>query len=207
MIESIGRGVLDSPPEPVIRPTEGRTGWRGMTSLLAIRRDDENHSRGMFCPRFCKFVAPLKNRGRRECRVRAAPAVSCAKNCTMAHTSIQGSGEHSDIPCAMALRRTSCSPRRANSSCHRRLRETSRKLGTSNGCQDHTTWPYAPAFRPARKHHPFGTMLPRLTPKRPSHPSPTFRDDREAPLMRAGTGRYIVLICRNEKQNIFALGA
>src|SRR5688572_33507443 len=27
------------------------------------------------------------------------------------HTSIQGSGEHTDIPCAMALRLTSCSPR------------------------------------------------------------------------------------------------
>jgi hypothetical protein len=27
------------------------------------------------------------------------------------HTSIQVSGEHTDIPCAMALRRTSCSPR------------------------------------------------------------------------------------------------
>src|SRR5688572_17805739 len=27
------------------------------------------------------------------------------------HTSIQGSGEHTDIPCATALRLTSCSPR------------------------------------------------------------------------------------------------
>jgi hypothetical protein len=27
------------------------------------------------------------------------------------HTSIQGSGEHTDIPCAMALRLTSCSSR------------------------------------------------------------------------------------------------
>ena len=25
-----------------------------------------------------------------------------------------------------------------------------RKLGTSNGCQDHTTWPYASAFSSAR---------------------------------------------------------
>jgi hypothetical protein len=30
--------------------------------------------------------------------------------------------------------------------CHRRRRDTSRKLGTSNGCQDHTTWPYVLAF-------------------------------------------------------------
>src|ERR1700754_2207189 len=34
-----------------------------------------------FSPESFKFVVPLKNRGRRECRVRAAPAVSCAKSC------------------------------------------------------------------------------------------------------------------------------
>jgi hypothetical protein len=32
-------------------------------------------------PELCKFVVPLLKRGRRECRVRAAPAVSCAKDC------------------------------------------------------------------------------------------------------------------------------
>src|SRR6185436_18216333 len=31
---------------------------------------------------------------------------------TKLHTSIQGSGKHSGLPCAMALRFTSCSPRR-----------------------------------------------------------------------------------------------
>jgi hypothetical protein len=39
-----------------------------------------------------------------------------------AHTSIQVSGEHADIPCAMALRLTSCSSRRRIPFCHRRLR-------------------------------------------------------------------------------------
>jgi hypothetical protein len=34
----------------------------------------------MICPRFFKFICPSANRGRRECRVRAAPAVSCAKS-------------------------------------------------------------------------------------------------------------------------------
>jgi hypothetical protein len=36
--------------------------------------------------------------GSRECRMRAAPAVSCAKALEKAHTSIQGSGEHPTFP-------------------------------------------------------------------------------------------------------------
>jgi hypothetical protein len=40
---------------------------------LAISRHD--------LPEVCKFACPSAKRGRRECRVRAAPAVSCAKNC------------------------------------------------------------------------------------------------------------------------------
>ena len=112
-------------------------------------------SRGTLCPSFANSLSLSRSRGRRECRVRAAPAVSCAKKLHI------GAHEHT------GQRRTLRHPLRngftayfvlspvANSSCHRRLRDTSRKLGTSNGCQDHTTWPYAPAFRPAFKHHPF----------------------------------------------------
>src|SRR5258705_14006343 len=53
-----------------------------------------------------------KLRGRREDRVLAAPAVSraiCANKWAHEHT---GQLEHSGLPCAMALRLTSCSPRR-----------------------------------------------------------------------------------------------
>src|SRR4030095_2033609 len=50
-------------------------------------------------------------RGRRECRVHAAPAVSCAKNCAFGAHEHTGERKHSDIPCATALRLTSCSPR------------------------------------------------------------------------------------------------
>jgi len=42
--------------------------------------DTSPPSHGMFSPEVFQFVAPLRKRGRRECRVRAAPAVSCA-NC------------------------------------------------------------------------------------------------------------------------------
>src|ERR1700738_5094015 len=49
-----------------------------------------------------KFLA-LHKRGRRESRMRAAPAVSCAKLCKNTHTSIQVQRRQSDFPCAMVL--------------------------------------------------------------------------------------------------------
>src|SRR5438034_9103143 len=52
-----------------------------------------------------------QTRGRRECRVRAAPAVSCAKNVHYGAREHTGQRKHSDIPCAMALRLISRSPR------------------------------------------------------------------------------------------------
>ncbi len=86
--------------------------------------------------------------------MRAAPAVSYANGesgCAHEHT---GSAEASGIPCVMVLRLMPRSPRRRIRLvtvvggfqrllqpgrvwiCHRRL-------GTSNGCQDHTVLPYA----------------------------------------------------------------
>ena len=62
-------------------------------------------------PRSCGSFRPLEVRGRRECRMRAAPAVSCAivhKNAAHEHT---GQRRASDIPCAMALRLITRSPR------------------------------------------------------------------------------------------------
>jgi hypothetical protein len=51
-----------------------------------------------------RFVVPQTG-GSRECRMRAAPAVSRAKGGKKkAHTSIQVQRRTSDIPCAMALR-------------------------------------------------------------------------------------------------------
>src|SRR5207249_2888318 len=41
--------------------------------------DTTPHSRGAMRPRFCKIRSPKENRGRRECRVPNAPAVSRAK--------------------------------------------------------------------------------------------------------------------------------
>ena len=69
-----------------------------------------SRSRGATHPSFAQTFSP--ERGSGECRVRAAPAVSCAKCTKKAHTSIQVQRKHSGIPHAMALRLMPCSPRR-----------------------------------------------------------------------------------------------
>jgi hypothetical protein len=104
--------------------------------------------------------SPSKTRGRRECRVRAAPAVSCAMESRCAHEHT-GSAEASGIPCVMALRLMPCSSRRRirlvtvvggfAATRPGRVRDGHRRLGTSNGCQNHTVLPYAKnVVRPAR---------------------------------------------------------
>ena len=64
------------------------------------------------CARVMRQPCPSKDRGRRESRVRAAPAVSCAK-CAQEHAHEHtGSAEASGLPCAMVLRLIARSPRR-----------------------------------------------------------------------------------------------
>jgi hypothetical protein len=98
--------------------------------------------------------ATLK-RGRGESRVPAAPAASRAK-VKVAHELVTtGSPEQSGLPCAMVLTAYFVLSPATNSCCHRHRRIRAgqtrsgrlslRKLDTSNGCQDHTTSPYASA--------------------------------------------------------------
>jgi hypothetical protein len=156
-------------------------------------------------------------------RAQGMPGARCTRGlmCQSAqewrHTSIQGSGEHSDIPCAMALRLTPRSPWRripfVTIACGlkvlstRLARHRLRRLGISNGCQDHTASPYAassidpsaslvlPAEVPteALKHRSSCTpsiahevhlalrYLARAMLPRPPHPIPTFSDDGRRP--------------------------
>ncbi len=120
----------------------------------------------------CIFVCPLRNRGRREDRVLAAPAVSraiCANKSAHEHT---GQREHSGLPCAMALQLTSCSSRRTallppsppRSSLLENLTPAPRR-------QNHTTSPYA-----SGAHVLCAFRVHRI--------SPHVRDDREPPLNR-----------------------
>jgi hypothetical protein len=142
-------------------------------------------------------------RGRRECRVRAAPAVSCAKMHKEAHTSIQVQTEQSGIPCTMVLRLIPRSPRRrirfvtvadGLKDCPNPVGSTPlRQLDTSNGCQDHTALPYAAS--------PVVCTLCSLTDQSPpcehdhapdaaasTVSRPNVRDDGQRPSSRDGMG-------------------
>jgi hypothetical protein len=130
--------------------------------------------------RVMPLVSHPKKRGRGECRVRAAPAVSCAKAVRKSaheHTGSAESIRHSlrnGFTAYIAL-----SPA-TNSSCHRRrrigglvepgwARKDLRRLDTSNGCQDHAVLPYA-ATRLRQKASPgFGAV--RLARRRFAHES------------------------------------
>ena len=72
---------------------------------LAMTEGMVSRSRGTDSARALHDNSPTlsKKRGRRECRMRAAPAVSCAMCTRSAHTSIQVQRRTSDIPCAMAF--------------------------------------------------------------------------------------------------------
>ena len=121
---------------------------RGKRHTFAFSRRD--------APEVLQIVLRLEIRGRREDRVRAAPAVSCAIAQTKTHMSIQVKRRASGLPCAMALRLMPRSPRRRillfvtvisgltvleNPVGFKNLR----RLDISNGCQDHTVLPYASA--------------------------------------------------------------
>ena len=74
---------------------------------------------------------------------RCTRGLAC-KSVEKTHTSIQVQRRQSDIPCAMALRLISCSPRSGRAPCHRRCAEINRhNLTPASGRRDHTTLPYA----------------------------------------------------------------
>ena len=117
----------------------------------------------------CIKFPVLLFRGRREDRVLAAPAVSraiCANKTAHEHT---GQREHSGLPCAMALRLTSCSPRRtALLPPSPRRKQTLRSLTPAPRRPNHTTSPYASGAYVYR-----ALSVHRI--------SPHVRDDRERP--------------------------
>jgi hypothetical protein len=80
----------DAPLKPSSLRSQGR------------RVDIPPHSRDTMRPSFASSFAP-KTRGRREDRVRAAPAVSCANRHIKTRTRIQVQRRQSGLPCAMVL--------------------------------------------------------------------------------------------------------
>ena len=84
--------------------------------------DTVSRSRGLIGPSFAGNFPPSSNRGRRECRMRAAPAISCANSAKKVHTSIQGSGEHPTFPAQWFDGLSRAHPGVSGSSRLRRLR-------------------------------------------------------------------------------------
>ena len=83
--------------------------------------DTRPHSRGGMRPRVaCRRPSKAEGAGNAGCALHPRSRVQKAKRKT--HTSIQVQRRHSGIPCAMALRLTSRSPRRIGLCCLRRLR-------------------------------------------------------------------------------------
>jgi hypothetical protein len=152
-------------------------------------------------PEFAKRC-PSKDRGSRGYRVRAAPAVSCAKLCEKAHTSIQVQRKHSGIPRAMALRLMPCSSRRRIRLVtvvggSRLIRPgwvdfASAQLDTSNGCRNHTVLPYALAPFVLRAGHRSRETRPATPPradaKRVHRILAHVRDDARPPLLPGKDG-------------------
>src|SRR5258707_9133209 len=133
-------------------------------------------------PSFAISPCPPKYRGRRESRVRAAPAVSrarCAQEHAHEHT---GSAESIRPSLRNGFTAYNALSPATNSCCHRRLRiddpahpgwvlQNLRRLGISNGCQDHTPSPYA-ATSTTRLGRPFAACR-------------SFGEGVEAPFVRA----------------------
>jgi hypothetical protein len=169
-------------------------------------------------PSFVSFSTLVKRRGRREDRVRAAPAVSCAmctKKCAHEHT---GSAESIRPSLRNGFTAYGALFPATNSSCHRRRRikgfanpvgpaKTSADLtpatgaGTTRFCR--TLW---------RRRLALTKSLTGQT--RPAIPSCTdaaastashraFRDDRDPPLFSGETGRVKSLICPTRQGEFF----
>ena len=117
----------------------------GGVVLRGVAGDDTaSRSRGLICPRLAIEFPYPPNRGRRECRVHAAPAVSCAKVCKKAHTSIQVQRRHPTFPAQWLYglyRALPGGPGLLSPSPVRSLILTN--LTPASGHQDHTTSPYA----------------------------------------------------------------
>jgi hypothetical protein len=126
-------------------------------------------------PGFGQDIVPPTNRGRRECRVPRAPAASRAKMKKHAELVTTGSLETFQHSLREWFTAYSVLSPVIGLGCHRRRAKlVSRNLMPASRHQDHTASLSA-------------SVRSSCAPKRPSHPIPNARDDRETPLL-AGSG-------------------
>ncbi len=153
-------------------------------------------------PRFAVSRAPPKERGRRECRVHAAPAVSCA-NCAKAKRTrayrFSGGNPASPAQWSYGLYRALpgdeflLSPSSADQGLASQSRLGGRAsadltpatgVRTTRFCRTQISAVRLARSEPLTKNRP-AIQVTRPTLPRPPHPAPNVRDDRDTPLLRA----------------------
>jgi hypothetical protein len=135
-------------------------------------------------PELCVRLPPSQTtRGRREDRMRAAPAVSCATMHKKTHTSIQVQRRHPAFPAQWFTAYSVLAPV-TGLSCHRHPREVllPANLTPASGCQAHTASPSAQVTLVSRN-----ISVHRIPPR--------VRDDRDPPLSSGETGKFVKVIC------------
>ena len=171
-----------------------------MLRRYAPRNDVERHallfSRRVFRLRFAHSSALLEKRAQEK------PGADCARSTVCngsgrTHTGLTGTAETSRPSPRNGLTAYTRSPRGSGLSCPRHCMGLTSSLTPGSRRQDHTTSPYAAAFRRC-KH---------LRSKRPSQPAPTFRNGAQRPLMAARAGELLPQIRIPVKRNIFDLRA
>jgi len=156
--------------------------------------------------------------GNAGCLLHPRSRVQCAQG--SAHTSIQVQPGHSGIPCAMALRLMPCSPRRRIrlASVIGELTAFARPVGLRNASANLTPATGARTTRFCRTRLRRSSAAPPIAHElkarpaidlaqpalpRPPHSEPNVRDDRDTPLLWAGTGGVIALIWGVREQVYF----
>jgi hypothetical protein len=166
------------------------------------------------------MIAVPQDRGRREDRVRAAPAVSCAAFAlTKTHTSIQVQRRTSGLPCAMVLTAYSVLSPATNSSCHRHRRIksfvgpgwaniTSADLTPATGARTtrlcRTQLRRSSCARRSLTDKPPCDSLPRRRCRVHRIPRPTFVTMANAPLRGHEMAQNTPVICLGRKHKYFS---
>jgi hypothetical protein len=152
-----------------------------------------SRSRRTFRAGFALSFRPLVNRGRRECRMRVAPEAACAAKST--GVSNQGYTATAGIPCTMVLTVSFVLSSVTMLVATVISGIVSTNLAPASERQDHTTSPSAQT--------PFVRAMTALGDVRPSHPLPNVRDDRDTPLLWAGTAQTVSLIWGKREAEYF----
>src|SRR5882672_12609547 len=155
--------------------------------------DTSPRSRGTKCPSCWKRAALEIIRGRRECRMRVAPEAACAAKST--GVSNQGYTATAGIPCTMVLTVSFVLSPVTMLGCHRHQWNRFHQLSACIGAPGPHN--FAVRTNAARR----ATIA--LGDVRPSHPLPNVRDDRDTPLLWAGTRETVSLIWGNREAKYF----